>query len=985
MKIILILFYQLLLSSAAAFVLGCLILLLKRIFGYRLSAKWHYYIWFLLVIKLLVPIIPESNLSMFNIITPVVQQVPAIEDFYPESADRIILDNQSNLGIKENHEPAKTEEKNSTEITLSSGEAPDRPADNTSGGRSNHYQDVLQKLFFIWLTGFTLLICFTVYENIKFKHKINHIILCTDLRTNGILERCMGKINVKRPIPIFHTNYIRAPLLYGVIKPKILIPTAFSENFSDEEIKYILLHELSHYKRKDILINWIFTIAQLIHWFNPMVWYGFYIMRQDCEIACDAEVLSCLEEFERISYGQTIINLLKLFTGSHFIPSTAGLAKSKSGIKRRITMISIFKRNRLASMLGAVALLVVIAMVGLPEAKLLANTDKIIHFKDSSIQAAAEKSLGFPVGSVIRESHMQKVKELDLQKVSDTSDMKYFTSLETLTLNSPMDLKLLNNIKTLKSLTLDYKVSDMKELKYCENLESLTLSSYTAENTDTFPPLSGLKDLSIGFEIKNTDLSGLKRLEQLNALGLYGLKGKSNINELGGMKQLKYLRLLRCNDLENIDSLSFLNSLQIIGKTKLTNNSLQALARFKNLKGFFIEELTIKDMKPFEKLTELESLTIMNAYITDISPLKNLTKLKTLNLAGNRIRDIGALENMKNLKYIELQVNKLENIQPLSGLSKIETLWLNENAISDISALSGVTNLKSLHLGNNKITDISPLSNLSNLKEVYLEENQIEIIKQLKGLDAIETLSLSSNRLSDISGLSELTNLRKADLWDNRIVDISPLEGLVNLAELNLSNNEIKNIKPLAVLSKIKQLSVSNNRISEISAVGAMRELVSLEAFQNPINDIAALVGLPKLQAISLGGIELNDSSIKALSGMSNLQRVSLNNNKLTDISFLKNLVNVESLNLSKNSISDINALASMNKLNNIYLQDNKIIDIDVLGRLNNLKVINLSNNKITDVRPLAKFPQAWLMLKGNNITDYSPISAFYNPADEGN
>lgn len=588
MKIILILFYQLLLSSAAAFVLGGLILLVKRIFRYRLDARWHYC---------------------------VVEQVSSIEAFYPENVSRNILNGSNILENKPANELYQVEETSKTESTGSTGDTPGTVDTQKSGSGSNHYQEVLQTLFFIWLTGFILLICFTVYENIKFKSKIIPGTLCTDQRINGILDKCAGILSVKRNIQIFQTIQARAPLLYGVINPKIIISAGLPENFNDDE------------------------------------------------------VLSCLDEAERKNYGQTIINLLKLFIESHFIPSTAGLIKGKSGIRRRIVMISTFKKKKVLSLIGAVALLAFIAVVGLPDAKLLANTDEVIHFKDSNIQAAVEKSLGLPAGSVVRKSHMQKIKELDIQKISDMTDMRYCTDLEALTVDSPMDLKLLKDINTLKSLSLGYNVSDLKDLKYCENLESLTVSSYTAGNTDTFPQLPRLKDLSIGFEVSNTDLSGLKRLEQLNALGLYGLNGKSNLNELGGMKQLKYLRLLRCNGLENIDSLSFLSNLQIIGKTKLTNESIQALAKFKNLKGLFIEELTIKDLKPFEKLTELESLTIMRAYITDITPLKNLTKLKTLNLAGNRIRDISVLENMKDLRNIELQVNKLENIQPLSGLS----------------------------------------------------------------------------------------------------------------------------------------------------------------------------------------------------------------------------------------------------------------------------------------------------------------------------
>ncbi len=812
---------------------------------------------------------------MFNIITPVVQQVSGIEDFYPVYANRSIWDAQNTSTVQQENEAPQVKEKNNTEKTPSASSAIDAvKPQRKARSENNHYQDILQILFFIWLTGFILLICFTTYENIKFKKKISSITLCTNQRLNGILDKCIEQVGLKRRIPIFHTIQTRTPSLYGVIKPKILISSGFAENFNDDELRYILCHELSHYKRKDILTNWILTILQLIHWFNPIIWYSFYIMRQDCEIACDAQVLSCLEESERIKYGQTIINLLKVFTESYFIPSTAGLIKSKSGLKRRITMISLFKKKSWVSALGAIALIVVVAIVGLPSPKLLASSDEVIHFKDSNIQAAVEKSLEKPSGSTILKSDMQKVKGLNIQMVSYADDIKYCTNLESLLLHTPIDFKLLGNIKSLKSITLNYDISDLKDINYCKNLEELDVVSYTAGNTSTFSNLTGLKKLSIGFKVSNTDLSGLKSLKRLNEITFFSLKGKNNLNELSNLKQLKTLRLILCSDLENIDSLSSVSNLSIIDQTKLTNESIQVLKKFKNLRNLWIEEITIKDLKFLEKLTDLESLIMMNTQIKDISPLKNLTKLTHLNLAGNRISDIGVLANMKKLKYIELEVNRIKNIEPLSDLKDVETLYLNINQISNISALSGLTNLKILNLEKNKI------------------------------------------------------------------VDISPLRSLVNVDNLNLSQNSIKDINALASMKKLNTLYLRDNQITDIAILGKLAEL----------------------------------------------NEIDLSNNKIVDISPLRSLVNVDTLHLSQNYIKDINTLASMKKLNTLFLRDNQISDIAILGTLVQLNGIDLSNNKITNVKPLAgltKLLKGHLMLKGNSIKDYSPISAFYNPEDE--
>ncbi len=89
------------------------------------------------------------------------------------------------------------------------------------------------------------------------------------------------------------------------------------ENIDSDEFRYIVLHELSHLKRKDIFINWIVTLLQCIYWFNPIVLYGLFKMKQDCELACDTHVISYLESLEGIRYGDTLIKTITLSNDKH--------------------------------------------------------------------------------------------------------------------------------------------------------------------------------------------------------------------------------------------------------------------------------------------------------------------------------------------------------------------------------------------------------------------------------------------------------------------------------------------------------------------------------------------------------------------------------------------------------------------------------------------------------------------------------------------
>jgi Tol biopolymer transport system component len=117
------------------------------------------------------------------------------------------------------------------------------------------------------------------------------------------------------------------------------------EEASLEEMRYIFLHELAHLKRRDIYLGWLTSFLQILHWFNPLVWFAFYRMRADRELSCDAFVLSRTGKEKSQEYGQAIVGFLRRFSRSRPLPAMAGILENKSQLKRRITMIAQFKKN----------------------------------------------------------------------------------------------------------------------------------------------------------------------------------------------------------------------------------------------------------------------------------------------------------------------------------------------------------------------------------------------------------------------------------------------------------------------------------------------------------------------------------------------------------------------------------------------------------------------------------------------------------------
>lgn len=149
-------------------------------------------------------------------------------------------------------------------------------------------------------------------------------------------------MKIKRNIPIYSTAYLKSPVIAGLFRPCIYLPIHLISDFNAADIRYILLHELQHYRHKDALAVFFMNLASVLYWFNPLVWFAMKEMRNDREISCDISVLKILEESEYINYGNTLINLAEKISFTPF-PFAAGISGSMKQIQRRIIHISSYQ------------------------------------------------------------------------------------------------------------------------------------------------------------------------------------------------------------------------------------------------------------------------------------------------------------------------------------------------------------------------------------------------------------------------------------------------------------------------------------------------------------------------------------------------------------------------------------------------------------------------------------------------------------------
>ena len=151
---------------------------------------------------------------------------------------------------------------------------------------------------------------------------------------------------------IYQSDKIKTPAVYGIIRPKIVLPIEYRES----ELKYILMHERAHIRRSDNIIRLIAFAVVCLHWFNPFAWLVLKLLCLDIELACDEAVLSKCNESERTEYARAL--LLAAEKTNVFAASFGG-----SKIRLRIENILSYKKMTVISLIGFTALITAIFYV----------------------------------------------------------------------------------------------------------------------------------------------------------------------------------------------------------------------------------------------------------------------------------------------------------------------------------------------------------------------------------------------------------------------------------------------------------------------------------------------------------------------------------------------------------------------------------------------------------------------------------------------
>ena len=198
--------------------------------------------------------------------------------------------------------------------------------------------DSVQDLFFrlplyliaavIWAGGFLCLILGLLRSLYKVESVSRHSKQLSTL-DRSLLDKVLAKNLPKaRGLHYRVSEQVDSPMLTGFVKPIVLLPMRFVESLNEGQLKNILLHELAHYERRDVLANFLQKVCLAVFWFNPLVHIMDRLISRAREVICDNYVLS---QAEAVSYGETL-----LYVGTFSSNKANGFGnRTDDGIKSR--------------------------------------------------------------------------------------------------------------------------------------------------------------------------------------------------------------------------------------------------------------------------------------------------------------------------------------------------------------------------------------------------------------------------------------------------------------------------------------------------------------------------------------------------------------------------------------------------------------------------------------------------------------------------
>ena len=281
---------EIIIYSTALFLI---VWLFRTLFQKLLSPQLKYALWFLVVLRLCIPVTLESGLHFFTLPAQAAPQITA-----PAQVDVI------------GPQPVLPQ----TEAPALDGGVVQQPVqqDNAQQAAIKKTAKPLswqQWVLIVWAAGFVVVFGTSFVLMMQLRARIRRLGCEPGAKTQAQYEDIRKQMGIRACVPMLLMPDIKSPALTVEPSPRLLLPDRLIFAANAESMAFAMAHELMHYKRKDYIVCQLLLLLRAVYWFHPVAWGLLYLMRLDMETACDSMVVARFDKERKLSYVNLLLAL----------------------------------------------------------------------------------------------------------------------------------------------------------------------------------------------------------------------------------------------------------------------------------------------------------------------------------------------------------------------------------------------------------------------------------------------------------------------------------------------------------------------------------------------------------------------------------------------------------------------------------------------------------------------------------------------------
>ena len=315
------------------------ILLFRFILKNRISSKLQYLMWWLLILRLLMPVTPDIGLH-FNLQDMLLKQAHQAE--LPAPAPVLDVAPASVPNTQSSYESVAPAVQPDTDVA---------PSQHVNPAKSTDWYSIV---FVVWLLGAIGFLGWLIFVKLRYYESLQHLMAGGPREVYELYDRCCKELCVK-PLPLWIVNKSMSPGIAFFGEPVLLVPLSLCGD--ESRLRFALLHELTHKKRGDHYMTLLLNILRAVYWFDPVVHFAFSELRSDMESACDSDVLAYIGHEQKRGYLTVILDMF-----SYDTEPILGMSQIRSKRMAKRRMKGAFMKSRTSPAFRAITLCIALIM-----------------------------------------------------------------------------------------------------------------------------------------------------------------------------------------------------------------------------------------------------------------------------------------------------------------------------------------------------------------------------------------------------------------------------------------------------------------------------------------------------------------------------------------------------------------------------------------------------------------------------------------------